>query len=330
MARAAMRSLALAAAAAAACGLLCTLAPHAFAAPVAPRALAPGSSVQLGGRHGAAQLAGPVAAGRGDSGLWPLALGALAAGALAAARSAGARRGRSTVARRVTLEDIESLTMNDIRRINPHWRPKCTLGTARRAAVCESIIAKLESSYFVMIFNQVNATMAESQKIRDSFPMSVVCRRLKNGLLRKALNDAEGGLWKPLAEKVGGYSTVVFVPDDKTLKDTVKAYKKVVKEFKLHDRCAAMNEYRDFLQPFCVGGIIRDEWELIPGEKIPDLENFQTKTDLICSIARGVKMVTQKIAVGVKQVPSKLAVGTKKVVEKMEEGGKDSVADVVA
>merc|ERR1712217_449107 len=214
----------------------------------------------------------------------------------------------------------------------PSWfRPKISVGMARRDKIKLAIEAKLEETFFIMAFNKDCMPTADLEAARAMFPSTVMVRVLKNSLVKKAIENTE---WAPLADVLNGSNMYVFVFKDTDLKPTIEAYIKLAKVFNREEKVAQMYEkvgqgYTFKLKPLA-GGMLRDEWNVIAPEDIPKLKDFPTKTELIARIAGSIKQVTQKIAVGVKQVPQKLAIGTKKIVEKMEEDGKDSVADVVA
>jgi len=248
---------------------------------------------------------------------------------LASAAALSRRRTRSSsVARHVSLEQIQEVTIDQV----PSWfRPKISVGMARRDAVKEAIAAKLDDTFFIMAFNKDAMPTADLEAARAMFPASVNVRCLKNSLVKKAI---EGTEWEPLSPVLKGSNMYVFVMQDTDLKPSIQAYLKIAKTFSRAEKVAEIYEKvgKDFtfeLKPL-VGGMMRDEWNVIPPEDIPKLKDFPTKTELIARIAGSIKQVTQKVAVGVKQVPQKLAIGTKKIVEKMEEDGKDSVADAVA
>merc|ERR1712151_1192724 len=78
------------------------------------------------------------------------------------------------------------------------------------------------------------------------------------------------------------------------------------------------------------GGVMRDEWNVIPYGDLAKYKDFPTRLELIAQIAGSIKQVPQKLAVCAKQLPQKTAIGIKKIVEKMEEEGKATVGDVVA
>merc|ERR1719215_1021885 len=81
------------------------------------------------------------------------------------------------------------------------------------------------------------------------------------------------------------------------------------------------------LLPAC-GGVMRDEWNIIPYKELPKYKDFPTRLELIAQIAGAVKQVPTKLAKCAQQLPQKTAIGIKKIVEKMEEEGKATVGDV--
>jgi len=244
--------------------------------------------------------------------------------------AAVARRKKASGAttRRVTLKQIDQLSIRDV----PRWfRPKISIGMARRDAVMLAIKKKLKDVFFIMAFNKDGMPTDELEKARAMFPPTTICRVLKNSLVKKAM---VGTPWYPFSKYLKGANMYVLVMKDTDLKETIKAYMKIEKTFAREEKVAKVYEKTKGQMLFqlkpLVGGCMRDEWNFIPPEDIPKLKDFPTKTELIARIAGSVKQVTQKLAVSVKQVPQKLAIGTKKIVEKMEEDGKATVGDAVA
>eukprot|EP00440_Ansanella_granifera_P016815 gb/GFBE01018271.1/.p1 GENE.gb/GFBE01018271.1/~~gb/GFBE01018271.1/.p1 ORF type:complete len:322 (+),score=92.86 gb/GFBE01018271.1/:1-966(+) len=248
-------------------------------------------------------------------------VGSLMAGAAALSRRSERRR----LARFVTMEDIEALTIDDV---PARWRPSVSIGLARRNAIVEGIAEQLDKTFFVMAFNRDAMLGREVEEARALFPESVNVRCLKNSLVRKAM---EGTEWEPLAPKLKGSNMYVFVESDRDLKDTIKAYLKIEKKF---DRVAALEKHStggssmSFVLKPLVGGMMAEEWNVIEPEDLPKFKDFPTKTELIGQIAFSIKQVTTKLAKGVKQVPQKLAIGIKKTAEKGEEDGKSTIGEV--
>jgi len=230
--------------------------------------------------------------------------------------------------RRVTLEDVESLTIFDV----PRWFTKrLSIAKARRDAVVISVRERLEDVFFVMAFNKDSMETPELEAARAMFPETTIVRVLKNTLVRRAML---GTPWEPFAKHIRGANMFVFVLQDTDLKPTIQAYLKLEKKFNREAKVAEVYEkvkggYTFQLRPL-VGGCLRDEWNYIPPEDFAKLKDFPTKSELIAKIAGGIKQITQRVAVGVNQVPQKIAIGTKKIVEKMEEDGKSTVGDAVA
>jgi len=249
------------------------------------------------------------------------------AGAAVAAAASRRRQQRASVARRVSVAEIESMTVEDI----PfRWRDKVSLGQAKRNNLVRDISTQLEKSFFIMAFNKDGMTTPEVEEARSMFPEECIVRCLKNKLVAKAMQGTE---WEEFSTCLKGGNMYVFVEEDTYLKGALEAFLKIDKKFKrqecLDKLKESMAEVTFDLRPF-VGGCLRDEWALITAADLPTLKEMPTKLQMIAQIAGGVKQVTQKLAVGLNQLPKKTAVGIKKIVEKMEEEGKDSVKDVVA
>lgn len=252
---------------------------------------------------------------------------ACAFGALMVGAAAMRKRSRAApVARRLTMQQIESITLDDI---PEGWRGKISLGMARRDKVKQAIRSALDDMYFIMAFDKTGMATAEFEEARNMFPPGVMVRCLKNSLVRKAM---EGTPWEEFGNAVQGSNAFVFVKNDTELKPTVEAYVKFAKKFnrdaKVTEMFKGIGKGKTFTST--MGGILRDEWNLITPDQIPKLKDFPTKTELIGQIAYAIKQVPQKIAVGTRQVPQKLAVGLDKIKEKMEEGNLGTVGDVKA
>lgn len=289
-------------------------------------------------REDASPCGMPMAAAKGGTAtpamadaLPPLALGAFLAGAAAMRRKSGGRQGARPTARRVTREQIMNLSLDDIPE-GFRFRPKISLGMARRDEVKQAIEKELEDTYFIMAFNKDGMPTPDLEAARAMFPPKTKVRVLKNSFVRKAMERTP---WAELATVLRGANMYVFVKEDTDLKPTIQAWLKITKQFARADKCAAIyeavgkrEEYANYMhKPLC-GGMIRDEWNVILPEDIPKLKDFPTKTELIAKIAGSIKQVPQKLAVCAKQLPQKIAIGTKKIVEKMEEEGKGTVAEV--
>jgi len=254
---------------------------------------------------------------------------ALAFGALiVSAAMLRSRSRRVSVERRVTMEQIQNVTVADM---PVRWRSKISLGMARRDQLVQAIRRELEDTFFVMAFNKDGMATEQLEQARAMFPPTVRVCCLKNSLVRKAM---EGTEWEPLTAVLKGPNMYVFVKQDADLKETIKSYIAVNRQFNREGRVAEIYEkiakqFTFAVKPL-VGGMMRDEWTVISPEDLPKFKDFPTKTELIAKIAGSIKQVTTKVASGVKQVPQKLAIGTKKIVEKMEDDGKATVSEVVA
>eukprot|EP00931_Biecheleriopsis_adriatica_P050829 TRINITY_DN2945_c0_g1_i2.p1 TRINITY_DN2945_c0_g1~~TRINITY_DN2945_c0_g1_i2.p1 ORF type:complete len:341 (-),score=105.94 TRINITY_DN2945_c0_g1_i2:38-988(-) len=270
----------------------------------------------------AASVSGSRPSAQSYSRMPSLLLGSLLAGA------ALLRRQQRSVERRITMQDIESLTVADIPQ---NWRPKVSIGLARRSQITQGIKQQLDKTFFIMAFNNFGMTIPQQEEARAMFPDTVKVRVLKNALVRKAMT---GTPWEAFTPKMKGNNMYIFVESDKDLKDSVKAYLQVVKKLGREDvinkmKEAAGSDLTYDLKP-CIGGIMADEWNVIDADDIPKYKDFPTKSELIAQIAGSIKQVTTKVAKGIKQVPQKMAIGIKKTVEKGEEDGKSTVGDVVA
>jgi large subunit ribosomal protein L10 len=258
----------------------------------------------------------------------PLALGVFVAGTLALARTRRTSKPRTT--RNVTLEDLEAISYEDLLKIEESlgdFRPKISIYAAKKEALTRRVADMLKETYFVGTFNTFMMSNREVKEFRKELPAGVIARVVPLKVFKAAAADTE---WAGL-ENVHGGQEIVFVRDEKDLKPTIKAVYKAMEDAKVVEKLQGAREAGfPVINTLSGGGMIRDEWEFIPGEDIKKLENFQTKSDLLASIAGGVKQVTTKVAKGIKEVPRKIATGTKKITEKMEEEGKDSVGDVTA
>jgi len=247
---------------------------------------------------------------------------------LAGVAAAKHRSSQSAIMRHVTIEDIDTITRDQV---PEDWLVKFSLSRARRRRLVRMIKAQLDECFFVMGITNAGMGTYDMNQARELFPEQVQIRMLKNTLVKKAM---EGTGWEPFGETLKGPNLFIFVKEDKLLKPTIEGYLKMLKQFRRKDVVAGIYEKMSKVWNFelkpSVGGIIRDEWNVIPFEDLPKLKDFPTKTELIGQIAGSVKQVTTKVARGTKQVSQKIAIGTKKIVEKMEEEGKDKVADAVA
>eukprot|EP00421_Protoceratium_reticulatum_P021820 CAMPEP_0168394594 /NCGR_PEP_ID=MMETSP0228-20121227/19615_1 /TAXON_ID=133427 /ORGANISM="Protoceratium reticulatum, Strain CCCM 535 (=CCMP 1889)" /LENGTH=339 /DNA_ID=CAMNT_0008408013 /DNA_START=42 /DNA_END=1061 /DNA_ORIENTATION=- len=280
-------------------------------------------------RRAPAASFGPADAGTGALHGLP---GASLAALLLAAAAAGRSRARSSTARRAVSErTIQELQISDV----PFWfRPKISIGMARRDNILQAIANRIESTFFIMAFNKDAFSTSDLEEARTMFPPTVMVRCLKNSLVRRAMLGTQ---WEEFGKVLKGGNMFVFVDQDTDLKPTIEAWLKIEKKFERMKKINKLAKKAGFKGPVLtfelrplVGGVMRDEWKVLKPMEIVQLKDMPTKTELIARIAGSIKQVTQKIAVSVKQVPQKLAIGTKKVVEKMEEDGKDKVADVVA
>jgi len=270
--------------------------------------------------------AGAASEGESRSGV----LAPMALGALLVLAGAGRKSSRSSAtARRVTLEQIESLTVEDI---PVDFRPKISIGMQRRYAYAQSIRDAFERSFLVMVFNADGMDFATQDQVIDFFPQNCVVRSLKNSIVKRGI---QGTQWEIFSEHLKGPNTYVFCFEDTDVKATVEGYLKMEKKFKRVDKVKEIAErtaplFNWVATSALVGAVMRDDWTFIGPDQTRKLKDLPTRLELIAKIAGSVKQVPQKLAVAINQVPTKLAVGTKKIVEKMEEGGKDSVGDVTA
>lgn len=260
----------------------------------------------------------------GSSRMPPLLLGSLLAGAALLRR----QQQRREVGRRITLQEIEDLKVEDI---PAYWRPVVSPGLSRRCDITQGIKKQLDKTFFLMGFSNYYMTIPEQEEARSFFPDTVKVRVLKNSLVRKAM---EGTQWEPFTPKMKGSTMYVFVESDKDLKDSIKAYMKVNKQFDrkdfLHGIAEKMGNALTYDLKPCIGGIMAEEWNVIDADEIEKYKDFPTKSELIGQIAGSIKQVTTKVAKGIKQVPQKVAIGIKNTVEKGEEDGKSTVGDVSA
>lgn len=245
-------------------------------------------------------------------------------GLLAAA--ACRRQTRQQLTRSVSMKDIDALTIDDL---PSYWRPKVSIGMARRFNEVKGIERQLEKTFFLMAFNRDHMLGREVEEARGLFPPTCKVRVLKNNLVRKAM---EGTEWAQLGPLLVGSNMFVFVESDRDPKPAIQAYLKMEKAF---DRTATLDAIKEArgddltydMKPL-VGGIMSEEWDVLDGPGVLKLKDFPTKTELIGQIAGSIKQVTTKLAVGIRQVPTKLAIGIKATVEKGEEEGKSTVGEV--
>lgn len=259
----------------------------------------------------------------GSSRMPPLLLGSLLAGAALLRRQQ-----RRVVGRRVTVQEIQDLKVDDIPQ---YWRPIVSPSLARRCHITQGIKEQLDKTFFVMGFSNYYMTIPQQEEARSFFPDTVKVRVLKNSLVRKAML---GTPWEVFCPNMKGSTMYVFVESDKDLKESVKAYMQVNKKFKRVDLLDSIKEKMGNaltyeLKP-CIGGIMAEEWNVIEPEDIEKYKDFPTKSELIGQIAGAIQQVTTKVAKGIKQVPQKVAIGIKNTVEKGEEEGKSTVGDVAA
>lgn len=250
----------------------------------------------------------------------------MALGLAAVAVAAASHRRHAAVTRRITARDIEAITARDV---PLGWRPKVSLAQAKKDNLVRAIRKQLEDTFFVMAFNKDGMVTAELEEARAMFPGTVMCRCLKNKLVRKAMQGTD---WEDYGWNLKGANMYVFVKTDSDLKPTIEAFLKINKKFAREAKLASLKEKMGVtsyeLRPL-VGGVLRDEWDFIGPEDFEKLKNFPTKQELIAQIAGSIKQVPTKLAKGIKLTSGwKLAVGIKKITEKMEEEGKGTVAEV--
>jgi len=260
--------------------------------------------------------------------------------------SAALRRGHRVkapkIATRITKEDIEQLTVDDVERVAPGWRGKVSLGMARRNEQVLLIREQFGKAFAILTFNCHSMTVAEQRRVTNDpkIPIGVHPVYLKNSFVRVAV---KGTPWEAWLEQDGFWEKQIyfFVYEEEDLRPTVTALGKWLKELNREAVLATAfaKQLKDGVRsaagmpdghPWCTGAMIRDDWTLFQPKDVLKLKDFPTKKELYAKIAGSIQMVTTKIAKGTKQLPQKIAVGTKKIVEKMEEEGKDTVGDVVA
>lgn len=287
----------------------------------------------------AAAAATPVSTPRSS----PSSLAASIAMVAAFVGAAQARRRSSAtnIARRVTREQIERLTVDDV---PTEWSIKFTLGMARRRQLAARIRQELDECFALICLNRdlgggKRKSFPKLAAVKEMFPKQVRIHQLKKSIYRAAVKGTD---WEPSGLKgqggCDGHCWFMFIYDENDLKPAVQAMEKANKKFNIDAELAAKKvnllkvKHWQENKPygFAFGAMIRDDWEWIPGDQVMKLKDFPTRTELIGRVAGAIQMVTTKIAKGTKQLPQKIAVGTKKIVEKMEDEGKDTVADVVA
>lgn len=269
----------------------------------------------------------PVKAPRRSVGVVESALPALSLGVALVGLSAAKRRvGR--IRRRVTLEDIEKLELDFV---PSGWNERISIGMSRRNDQVESIKEKLETTVALLSFTYHGMNRKQLAALRAELPHGVACRTFKTGMMRKALERTP---WEPFRESVWGANMYVFIEDDSQIKETYKAIAAALKQMNRDAKIAQLlesvpDEFNRGLTAW-KAAMIRDEWEVIPEEKVTDLENFVSKKDLIARVAGGIKQVPTKIGKGTKLITQKIAIGTKKIQEKMEEQGVATIGEVKA
>jgi len=285
-----------------------------------------GVATSCGSQSSVVQRLAPNAAGSGTrSAPWGV-MSAMLLGSVALISRRRSRRRTTPVARLVTAEQIENLTLEDI---PDGWRPFISVGMSRRYELKEAIKKVLDRTFFIFAFNYDGLEPLQMEELRAAFPPQVTVRCVKNALVRKAM---EGTDWINFAPAMKGSNCYVFVHEDVDLKGALEAWLKMERKFNrvaAIEKLAVKHKY-DFELRSCIGGIMLDEFEYIDPKELPKFKDLPTRIDLIARIAGGIKQVTQKIAVGINQVPKKLAVGTKKITEKMEDEGMATVAEAVA
>lgn len=253
---------------------------------------------------------------------------------LAGASAAGLRRRqRNTTARRLTLEEVDNLTLEDL---PSDFVAKMTIGRARRRKYGWEIRERLDTAFFVFVISRMKMPAKDQDALRAGLPDGCTSIIAKRTFLSKVLTLAPG--WNNLGEAMMaqplGPSILVIVPDDSTLKPTIEYVTKMEKKWgRKATLTALVEEQGKFKNKYFDGrslvlGMLRGDPNVINGDKIPSLKDLPTKQQTIGMIAGGIKQITTKLARSTKQVGQKVAIGLKKITEKMEEQGKGSVKDI--
>lgn len=269
--------------------------------------------------------------------------------ATVAGMTVGSRRKR--VARRVTLEEIDALTVDDVPEFYQH---KVAVKEAQEIGLKWAIRDLLDNTYLLFAFNHAALKFEQMNDIKGTkfFPAEVTIKTLRQSMVREAM---EGTGWEAFGERLTAPLTFVFVPSEDLVKTCIKAYNEMDKEFARKAYIDPILEnlalttpqkYADvdagavgYLPLF--GGILRDEWQFIESKDMKKLEDFVSKQDLMANVAgaikqiptrlaRVTKQVPQKLATATGQLPKKLAVGAKALVDKMEKEGKGTIGELAA
>lgn len=329
------------AAAAAACSACLLLGSNVF---VPLRLSAPAPHAQgfaaTHGRGEARQLAAASSLGGGAAAAPSGRLSALSAGLLLAGAAAAAsvvRRGQAT-ARRLTMQDVDSLTLEDIPK-DFLW--KLTIGRARRYVWVRQLRERLEQTQFLLAINVLSLPAKEHREIGEAFPPSVDRGVIRNAIMKKACEGTEWqGITDMFESKLYPPMMWFFVKKEEDVKESVKTWLAMEKKFK---RVAVLEKAQDKmsvvtgrnaltveLKNSALCAMMRGDWSVIKPADIPKYKDLPTKLEVIAQIAGSIKQVPTKLARSTKQISQKIAIGTKKIVEKMEEQGKVKVADLMA
>lgn len=243
-------------------------------------------------------------------------------------------RSSSSTARRITMQDIDNVTLDDV----PigYWS-KVSIGRARRSMLAWEITDILDNSFFVFFISTANMTLAYVKEMRLTLKDNG-CKTFiyKKSYFAKVLELA--GDYKELGGKIRktviGPSIMVAVPRDDMLKKTLEVVAKVEKKQGRKGVIAAwLEKWGKDKSPLILGrsllfGQLKGDPKIIDGNDIPKLKDLPTKQQTIGMIAGGIKQVTTRLARSTKQVSQKLAIGLKKVTEKMTENDKATVKDI--
>merc|ERR1712217_330346 len=141
-----------------------------------------------------------------------------------------------------------------------------------------------------MAFNHGAMDATQLKEAKALFPDTVKCRGLRNMMVRKA---AEGTGWSEYVEQAKGQNVWIFVENDSDLKPTIQAFIKMNKQFNREEKVAQLYEKikEDMTAPLlpACGGVMRDEWNIIPYKELPKYKDFPTKLELIAQIAGSIK-----------------------------------------
>lgn len=241
------------------------------------------------------------------------------------------------MARRLTMEQVESLTLNDI---PEDFLWKLTIGRARRYVWVRKIRARLDQCQMIFAVNASHMNAKLQRELGEIFPSTVDRGVIKNSIMKKA---CEGTEWKGISEmfETKDYCPLMwfFVKKEDDVKPCIDIWMKYEKK---HKRAAVLlaaqekvsmltSKYAskvDVKDP-AVCAMLRDDWKVFGPAEIPKIKDLPTKLEVIANIAGAIKQVPTKLARSTKQITQKIAIGTKKIVEKMEEGSKATVGDLL-